>query len=155
MTPPSTVFSQSVLRTKKKSKLKILFLVLGRIIKNNPKLFFLCSLLAIITAIINFNIGVNFKNAFVVQEKHLTETLTEKIDEEGGEKAKQIDKQRIREIIEEGHQQAIRENHEAKEKIDRVKNKINEAVNLTEKDSLTKEKVKEMIEKKGTIERQV
>ena len=61
--PKATVFTKKVLQTNKKSRLKILFRVLERIIKNNPKLFFFCVLLAITTAVINFNIFVNFRNA--------------------------------------------------------------------------------------------
>src|SRR3954454_19486819 len=71
----STVFTKSVLKTKKKSRFKILFLALGRIIKNNPKLFFLCSLLAVIVAVINFNIGINFKDAFITEERTLTKKV--------------------------------------------------------------------------------
>lgn len=58
----STVFTKPVLKTKKQSRIKLIFLVLRRIIKNNPKLFFFCSLLAILTAVVNYNIGNNFRN---------------------------------------------------------------------------------------------
>jgi len=65
MSNSSTVFTKSVLKTKKKSKIKLLFRVLRRVIKNNPKMFLFCGLLAIITAIINYNIGLNLREAFV------------------------------------------------------------------------------------------
>ena len=65
MSNSSTIFTKSVLKTKKKSKIKLLFRVLRRVIKNNPKMFLFCGLLAIITAIINYNIGLNLREAFV------------------------------------------------------------------------------------------
>src|SRR3954471_21715540 len=61
---PTTVFTKSVRQTKKKNKAKLLFRVLRRIIRNNPKLFIFCALLAIITAIINYNVMVNLREAF-------------------------------------------------------------------------------------------
>ncbi|MCE8164011.1 MAG: ABC transporter ATP-binding protein [Candidatus Moeniiplasma glomeromycotorum] len=156
MSSTSTVFSQSVLKTKKKNKLKILFLVLGRVIKNNPKLFFACSLLAVVVAIINFNIGVNFKDAFLVQEKHLTEAVIEKIDDEDKEKkTQQINKQRIKEITEEEYQRVIQQNQKDKGKIEEIKNKILQTEELTGTDSIPKKRAKELVEEKGTSERRV
>ena len=58
----STIFTKPVLKTKKQSRVKLIFLVLRKIIKNNPKLFFFCSLLAVITAVVNYNIGANLRN---------------------------------------------------------------------------------------------
>ena len=95
----TSVFSKSILKTKKKNKLKLLFLFTQRIIKNNPKLFFVCSLLAVITAIINFNIGVSFKNAFFVDEKTLSNEIIEDIKKEVNDKEK-IETERIKEIAE-------------------------------------------------------
>src|SRR5437868_1762070 len=97
---PSTVFTKSVLQTKKPSKVKLLFLVLGRIIKNNPLLFFFCSLLAVITAVVNFNIGVNLKNVLLSKEKTLSEQVIKEVEKEGGDKEEEIEKKRIREILE-------------------------------------------------------
>jgi hypothetical protein len=62
---PSTVFTKSVLKTKKKNKAKLLFRVLRRIIRNNPKLFIFCACLAAIVAIVNYNIGLNLREAFI------------------------------------------------------------------------------------------
>lgn len=98
----ATVFSKSVLKTKKKNKLKLLFLFSGRIIRNNPKLFFFCSLLAVITAIINFNIGVSFKDAFLTDEKTLSAQTIEIINQEVKEKEGkegEISTKRIQEIV--------------------------------------------------------
>src|SRR6185312_3136278 len=100
MSPSSTVFTESVLKTKKQSKIKLLFLVLGRIIKNNPFLFLFCSILAIITAIINFNIGANAKNLLQQKEKTISKKVNKEIKKEGKEK-KDIEKKRIREILKE------------------------------------------------------
>src|SRR5215216_3689612 len=101
MSSSSTVFTKPVLKTKKQSKIKLLFLVLGRVIKNNPLLFFFCSLLAVITAVINFNIGVNVKNLVLHKEKTLSEQVIKEIEEEGGKEKKDLDiqKERIREIL--------------------------------------------------------
>src|SRR5207302_3371141 len=93
----SSVFTKSVLKTKKPSKVKLLFLVLGRIIKNNPLLFFFCSLLAVITAVINFNISVNVKNLMLRKEKTLSEQVIKEIEKEGREEKKVIQKKKIRE----------------------------------------------------------
>src|SRR3954453_11821175 len=71
----STAFTKSVLKVKKQSKIKLLFLFLGRIIKNNPLLFFFCSLLAVIVAVINFNISSNVKNLILHKEKTLSEQV--------------------------------------------------------------------------------
>lgn len=154
MSPPSTVFSQSVLKTKKKSRLKILFLVLGRIIKNNPKLFFLCSLLAIIVALINYNIGVNFKDAFIVHEKTLTEAVIEKIEDEKP-KSKEIDKSRIIPLTEAAYQKIAQENHEDLKKIEEVRDKIKSDEKLTGSGTITKKAAKQLIEKKGASPRTV
>jgi len=72
----STVFTKSVLKTKKESKLKLLFRFTRNVISNNPWLFLAGSLLAVIAAINNFNIRVCFKDAFFVDEKTLnTQTI--------------------------------------------------------------------------------
>ncbi|KLL02580.1 MAG: ABC transporter ATP-binding protein [Mycoplasmataceae bacterium RC_NB112A] len=158
MASPSTVFSKSVLKTKKKNKVKILFLVLGRVIKNNPKLFFLCVLLGIFVAIINYNIGVVFKNAFMVQEKELTVAVNEKIDEEKGENnqpVEYISKQRIREITKEEYQKVIQRNQKSRADIEEVKSNIEKAEKFAGTDLIPKKEAKEIIEKKGTIGRKV
>src|SRR6185436_633264 len=100
MSSSSTVFTKSVLKTKKQSKIKLLFLVLGRIIKNNPFLFFFCSLLAVITAVINFNIGAKEKNLLLQKKKVLSKKVVQKKEKEG-KKKKDIEKKRIREILKE------------------------------------------------------
>src|SRR5688572_14275543 len=95
----STVFTKPVLKTKKTSKVKLLFLVLGRIIKNNPLLFFFCSLLAVITAVINFNIGVNVKNLLLSKEKTLSEQIIKEVEREGGGEKEEVEKEKIKEIL--------------------------------------------------------
>ena len=57
----STVFTKSVLKTKKQSKTKLFFRVLKRVILNNQKLFFFCVVLSVFTAIINYNISANLR----------------------------------------------------------------------------------------------
>ncbi|MCE8167080.1 MAG: ABC transporter ATP-binding protein [Candidatus Moeniiplasma glomeromycotorum] len=131
---------------------------MGKIIKNNPKLFFLCSLLAVFVAIINFNIGVVFKNAFIVQEKELTAAVNEEIDKEGGEKAKEvkdISKQRIKEITESECRRVIKQNQEKKEKIEEIKNKIKQSEKLDGAGSIPKKEAKKLIERQGTTGRKV
>jgi len=59
----STVFTSSVIQ-KKKNKFKLLWLVFRNIVKNNLNLFFFNVFLAIITAVINFNVFLNLKEAF-------------------------------------------------------------------------------------------
>lgn len=54
-----TVFSKKIVGTK--SKTGLIVKTLKRIIANNKKLFLLCSLLAVMTSTINFNIAVNLK----------------------------------------------------------------------------------------------
>jgi ABC-type multidrug transport system fused ATPase/permease subunit len=133
----STVFNESVLRTKKKNKIKLLFLALGRIIKNNPILFFFCSLLAIITALVNFNIGLNFRNFLTIKEKTLSEQVIKEIEKEGGEKETEIEKKRIREILE-------KKVDESDKKQKKVKEKITEQAEG--EGSLKKKEIKELIE---------
>lgn len=94
----TSVFSKSILKTKKKNKLKLLFLFTKRIIQNNRKLFFFCSLLAVITAIINFNIGVSFKNAFFVDEKTLSNEIIEDIKKEKTNDKGEIEIKKIEDI---------------------------------------------------------
>ena len=142
----STVFNKSVLKTKKKSKIKLLFLVLGRIIKNNPLLFFFCSFLAVITAVINFNIGVNVKNFLLSKEKTLSEQVIKEIENEGGEKKEEIEKKKIREILE-----RITEEKNKKQK--EVKEKITEKIKGD--GSLSKKEVKKIIEEASISERKV
>jgi flagellar hook-basal body complex protein FliE len=133
----STVFNESVLRTKKKNKIKLLFLALGRIIKNNPILFFFCSLLAIITALVNFNIGLNFRNFLTIKEKTLSEQVIKEIEKEGGEKETEIEKKRIRETLE-------KKVDESDKKQKKVKEKITEQAEG--EGSLKKKEIKELIE---------
>ena len=136
MSPSSTVFTKSVLKTKKQSKIKLLFLVLGRIIKNNPFLFFFCSLLAIITALINFNIGVNIKNLLLHKEKVLSEQVVQEIEKEGKEK-KDIEKKRIREILKNKVDESNKRQKEVKENIE---------AKIVGEGSLTKKDAKKIIE---------
>src|SRR6185369_275465 len=146
MSSSSTVFTKSVLKTKKQSKIKLLFLVLGRIIKNNPFLFFFCSLLAVITAVINFNISFNAKSLFLHKEKTLSEQVIKKIDDEGGEKEEEIEKNKVREILE-------KETDEKNEKQKKIKKDITEKE--AGKGSLKKKEVKKMIEKASIEGRRV
>jgi len=145
MFPSSTVFTKSVLKTKKQSKIKLLFLVLGRIIKNNPFLFFFCSLLAVITAVINFNIGANAKNLLLHKEKVLSEQVVQEIEKEGKEK-KDIEKKRIREILKE-------KTDESNEKQKELKKKIEEKIKGN--GSLTKKQAKEIVEKASLDKRKI
>ncbi|CAI2171404.1 2436_t:CDS:1 [Funneliformis geosporum] len=140
MSSSSTVFTKPVLKTKKPSKIKLLFLVLGRVIKNNPLLFLFCSLLAVITAVINFNIGVNVKNLVLHKEKTLSEQVIKEIEREGGEEKKGLDiqKERIREILKINTDATNQRQKEVKENIE------NE---IKGNGSLKKEEIKEIIEK--------
>ncbi|CAG8555894.1 5757_t:CDS:1, partial [Cetraspora pellucida] len=142
---PATVFTKSVLKTKKQSKVKLLFLVLGRIIKNNPFLFFFCSLLAIITALVNFNIGVNLKNALLSREKVLSEKVIKAVEKEGGGKKEEITKERVREILNSEADETDRQQKETKENI---------AGEMQGEGSLSKKEVKEIIEKASVGGRQ-
>jgi hypothetical protein len=134
----STVFTKSVLKTKKPSKVKLLLLVLGRIIKNNALLFFFCSLLAVVTAVINFNISLNAKNLLLHKEKTLSEQVIKEIEKEGEGETKDIQKKRIREILAEKADKNNKKQKEVKEKIEKE---------IKGNGSLTKEKAKEIIEK--------
>ncbi|CAG8561374.1 8328_t:CDS:1 [Paraglomus occultum] len=117
MSSSSTVFTKSVLKTKKKSKIKLLFLVLGRIIKNNPFLFFFCALLAVITAVVNFNIGGNLKNLLLHKEKTLSEQVVKEVEKEEGER---IEKKKIKEILNDKADETNKRQKEVKEKIEKV-----------------------------------
>ncbi|WNE40565.1 MAG: Vitamin B12 import ATP-binding protein BtuD [Mycoplasmataceae bacterium] len=141
----STVFNKSVLETKKENKIKLLFLALGRIIRNNPLLFFFCSLLAIITALVNFNIGLNFRNLITsaIKEKTLSEQIVEKIEKEEGDK---ITEGKIREIIETNFNEKDKQQKEVKEKIEEK---------IKDKQTLTKKEIKKEIEKIRVGERTV
>jgi len=111
-------------------------------------------LLAVVVTIINFNIGVNFKNAFIVQEKHLSEAVIEKIENEG-KKEKEISRQRIKEITEEEYQRVIKEKQESREKIEKLKTEIDQDQELTGTGLIAKKKAKKLIEKRGTEQRKV
>src|SRR6185436_1288172 len=117
---------------KKQSKIKLLFLVLGRVIKNNPLLFFFCSLLAIITAVVNFNIGVNLKHALFSKEKTLSEHVIKEIENEGGKEKKEIENKRIREILE---KKATENNEQQKKVKEKIKEKIKEDGSLAKKEA--------------------
>jgi len=133
----STVFSKSVLKTKKESKLKLLLRFTTNIIKKNPRLFFVCALLAIVTAIINFNIGVCFKDAFFVNEKTLSTQTIEVINKDTGDT---IDIDRIERIIEE----KVNENEASQKK---VKDKIlKELKGKTSRTSFKKEEAIKLVE---------
>ena len=132
-----TVFTKSVLKTKKKSKFKILFLVLGRIIKNNPKLFLLCSVLAIIVAVINFNIGVNFKDAFITEERNLTKKVIAELEKKD---EKEIKVDEIKSILEKKYSRIS-------EQQTKVKNSIENE--LAKKESLKKEDAINLVKEAG------
>ncbi|MCE8163629.1 MAG: ATP-binding cassette domain-containing protein [Candidatus Moeniiplasma glomeromycotorum] len=135
--PHTTVFTKSVLKTKKKNKIKLLFLALGKVIKNNPFLFFFCSLLAVITALINFNIGINVKNFLLTREKTLTTATIKEIENEGGKEKKEIDRKKIREILK-------REANENEERQKKLKAEIEKKIKG--EGSLKKKEAKKIIE---------
>jgi len=139
----STVFTKSVLKTKKQSKLKLLLLVLGRIIKNNPLLFFFCSLLAVIVAVINFNIGTNLKNVMLGKEKTLSEQVVKEVEKEKGEK---IERKRIRKILNDKADETEKKQREVKEKIEEK---------IKGEGSLTKKEAKKIIEDASVSGRKV
>jgi len=139
----STVFTKSVLKTKKQSKLKLLLLVLGRIIKNNPLLFFFCSLLAVIVAVINFNIGTNLKNVMLGKEKTLSEQIVKEVEKEKGEK---IERKRIRKILNDKADETEKKQREVKEKIEEK---------IKGEGSLTKKEAKKIIEDASVSGRKV
>lgn len=68
--PPSTYFSKEVCE-KKKNRFFSLFSFLKIVFLKNYLLFIICSFLAVFNAIINFNIGVNLKDSFIVYNKNL------------------------------------------------------------------------------------
>lgn len=70
-----TIFSDSLLKTSEENKVIMLLKALKEIIKNKTKLFISCSLLAIITAIINFNISINVRNNFTSTKKIIKNSL--------------------------------------------------------------------------------
>ena len=139
----STVFTKPVLKTKKQSKLKLLLLVLGRIIKNNPLLFFFCSLLAVIVAVINFNIGTNLKNVMLSKEKTLSEQIVKEVEKEKGEK---IERKRIRKILNDKADETEKKQREVKEKIEEK---------IKGEGSLTKKEAKKIIEDASVSGRKV
>ena len=141
----STAFTKSVLKVKKQSKIKLLFLFLGRIIKNNPLLFFFCSLLAVIVAVINFNISANVKNLILHKEKTLSEQVIREVEKEGGEK-EEIEKKRVRAILEKNADEANQRQKEVKEIIEKK---------IPGSGSLKKKKVKEIIEESSIGSRKV
>jgi hypothetical protein len=133
-----TIFTKSVLETKKKSRFKILFLVLGRIIKNNPKLFLLCSGLAVIVAIVNFNIGVNFKDAFITEERTLTKKVISILERK--KEGEEIEAEEIKEILDKKYKKTS-------EQQTKVKNSIeNELIN---KGSLKKKEAIDLVKEAG------
>jgi len=66
-----TVFTESILRINKKERVKLMFSFFKKIVKTHPRLFVRASLLAIIVAIANFNIGSITKNALTSAEKSI------------------------------------------------------------------------------------
>lgn len=133
----STVFSKSVLKTKKESKIKLLLCFTTNIIKKNLGLFFVCSLLAIVTAIINFNIGICFKNAFFVDEKTLSTETIKAINKINKDKEETIDLAEIKRIV-------IKKADESEDSQKKVKENI--LAELAKKTSLTSFKKAEAIE---------
>jgi hypothetical protein len=146
---PKTVFSKSVLKTKKNNKIKLLFCILGRIIKNNTKLFFFCSLLAVITAVINFNIGVNMRNALFSKEKTLNAETIKEIKEEGGKEQKYIEITKIKAILDNSNKKKNKEQEITKSKI------TNAIEEIKDKKTLTKKEAEEIIKEAGISERKV
>src|SRR5688572_22921513 len=124
----STAFNKSVLKVKKQSKIKLLFLFLGRIIKNNPLLFFFCSFLAVIVAVINFNIGANVKSLILHKEKTLSEQVIKEVEREGGE---EIEKKKVRTILEKNADETNQRQIEVKKNIEE---KIEGSGSLKKKD---------------------
>ena len=133
----STVFSKSVLKTKKESKLKLLLRFTINIIRKNRGLFFVCALLAVITAIINFNIGVCFKNTFFVDEKTLSTQTIEAIKEDKGNT---IDIDRVKRIIKKKANKNEASQKEFKKKF------LKELKKKTSQTSFKKEEAIELIE---------
>lgn len=144
----TTVFSKSVLQTKKQSKIKLLFLVLGRIIKNNYKLFFACSFLAVITAAINFNITNNTRDVLLGKEKTITEQTIKEIEEIKGDR---VEKQKIVEILEQKITATGTKHDQEKQE---VRDKIITEINKKDT-SLSKEEAKKIIRKAGIGDRRV
>lgn len=60
----AVIFTPSIFKQKKINKLKLLWLVFHNIVANNLYLFIFNVFLAIITAVINFNVRLNLKEAF-------------------------------------------------------------------------------------------
>ena len=127
---------------------------MGRVIKNNPKLFFASALLAVFVAIINFNIGVSFKDAFIEHEQTLTNAVIEKMEDEEPS-AKEITKSQIISLTEAEYQKIIREKRKDLEKIERVRDNIKSARELTGNGTIVKKEAKQIIEKKGESSRTV
>ena len=66
----NSLFSESFLEQKNKNKkFKLIALVAKAVIKRNLKLFLCCSALSAATAILNFNVSVGFKDAFLEKEE--------------------------------------------------------------------------------------
>ena len=127
-----TIFSKSVLKTKKNdNKLKLLSRVFGRIIKNNRKRFFFCSVFAIFTAMVNFSIGINARNLIFNSGKTFAEATIEEINKEP---EIQIPIATIEKILTE------KVNQEEKEKINKAIQEISKS-----KTSLSKQEAEEII----------
>src|SRR5207237_1182303 len=72
---------------------------------------------AVITAIINFNIGANLKNLVLHKEKTLSEQVVKEVEKE---KEETIEKKRIREILKDKTDETNQRQKEVKENIEKV-----------------------------------
>jgi ABC-type multidrug transport system fused ATPase/permease subunit len=59
-----TNFTDLFIKVKKKNRAKLLFTFLRQVVVNNSRLFFFCTLLAVFTSIVNYNIGLNLRENF-------------------------------------------------------------------------------------------
>ena len=136
----STVFSKSFLKTKKENKFQLLFRFARKIISNNLRLFLACSLLAVITAIINFNIGIAFKDAFFTDEKTLSTETIENIKKKVKNDEETIEIEEIKKIIDEQFKKNDKSTREVK---DEIIKKLDEKTNQK---SLKKKEAIELVE---------
>ncbi|CAG8813367.1 28980_t:CDS:2, partial [Racocetra persica] len=119
------------------------FIEISRIIEKSENTARQLKLKTVITAVVNFNIGVNTKNALFSREKTLSEQVIKAIEKEESE---EITKARVREIINSQADETDKRQKETKE------NAIGE---IQGEGSLSKEKVKEIIENASVSGRRV
>src|SRR4051812_6204667 len=65
-----TNFTDLFIKVKKKNRAKLLFAFLRQIVVNNYRLFFFCTLLALFTSIVNYNIGLNIRDNILSLSKN-------------------------------------------------------------------------------------